>query len=223
MQTHLLGLLGKVDAQLFDAGGNADEVEHLKLLGQRVQRVSGDHVAELVAVLHLVQVFHGLVGNAGGDLGKLVEEVQQHAARGIHQKRGALLTGKVLHFSMLAGGQVLDGKKFGAAQALDRDADGAVGGAQYALDARDGAHLVEGLKLGHAHRVHLVGDQKDLAPLVHGALKGGKIADVAHLKGGVHVRKDDELVQRNEGKQLHKAVHAIGIVTHKPKKTSVYL
>ena len=213
----------EVDAQLFDAGGHADEVEHLELLSQRIQRVGGDQVAELVAVLDLVQILDGLVGHAGGDLGKLVEEIQQHAARGVHQQRGALLAGKVLHLGVLAGGQVLDGEEFGAAQALDRDADGAGGGAQYALDARDGAHLVEGVKLGHAHRVHLVGDQKDLASLVHRALKGGKVAVVAHLKGGVHVREDDELVQRNEGQKLHKAVHAVGIVTHKQKKTSVYL
>ena len=60
-----------------------------------------------------------------------------------------------------------------------------------------------------------MGRQKDLASFIQRALKRGNAFITAEFEIGVHVREDDELVQRYKGKKLHEAVGDIVFVFHK--------
>ena len=187
---------------LFQALGDAEDLQQFLLVGDPDVEVRGDAVGQLAGVLDARQGGQGLGRHLLVQLNVGLELLDHGAAQGLDLGRRRCVLG---HQGDLAGepfGLFREADDAGAAATLDEHLHRAVGQAQELEDGRHDADLEDVVVAGIVVVLVLLGDEQDLARLgLHGLLEGadGLVASDEERDG--LVREDDDVPQGEDRKR----------------------
>ena len=182
--------------------GHAIGLQQFLLLGDLDGKVRGDRVRQLARILDLVDRDEHLRRDLLVELDIALELRDDGAHQRLHLALLGLRLLDHLGEGLEMGLRLLEAGDAGALSALHQHLHRAVGQLQQLQHGGDGADLIQVLRARVVLRGILLRDQQDLLVVLHHRFQGTHGFLAPHKQRHDHVRKDDDVPQRQHGQQL---------------------